>query len=87
MEDSWIMIPAASGGVSFCFAEDQSPILIAALPSLVHLKDAEGREERRDENELYKLLIQQMPIDSNGELVFELEEIEQIHAGVAEMLQ
>jgi len=28
-----------------------------------------------------------MPIDNNGELVFELEEIEQIHAGVAEMLQ
>jgi len=27
-----------------------------------------------------------MPIDNNGELVFELEEIEQIHAGVAEML-
>ena len=81
------MIPAASGGVSFCFSEDQSPLLIAALPKLVQLKDATGREEKRDENELYKLLIQQMPIDSNGELVFELEEIEQIHAGVAAMLQ
>jgi hypothetical protein len=28
-----------------------------------------------------------MPIDSNGELVFELEEVENIHAGVAQMLQ
>ena len=81
------MIPASNGGVCFCFAEDQSPLLIAALPKLVELKDAVGREERRDENELYKLLIQQMPIDDNGELVFDLEEIEQIHAGVAAMLQ
>lgn len=85
--DPWVMIPASNGGVCFCFAEDQSPLLIAALPKLVELKDAVGREERRDENELYKLLIQQMPIDDNGELVFDLEEIEQIHAGVAAMLQ
>lgn len=87
LPDSWIMIPPEHGGVSFCFTEDQTPMLIASLPELVHLKDAVGREEKRDENELYKLLIQQMPIDDNGELVFDLEEIEQIHAGVAAMLQ
>ena len=87
LDDTWVMIPASAGGVAFCFTEDQTPVLIAAIPQLRHLKDAEGREEQRDENELYKLLIQQMPIDNNGELVFELEEIEQIHAGVAEMLQ
>lgn len=87
LPDSWIMIPASQGGVTFCFTEDQTPLLIASIPDLRNLKDAEGREEQRDENELYKLLIQQMPIDQNGELVFELEEIEQIHAGVAEMLQ
>lgn len=87
LTDTWIMIPAGFGGVTFCFTEDQTPLLIASLPELRHLKDAIGREEKRDENELYKLLIQEMPIDNNGELVFELEEIEQIHAGVAEMLQ
>ena len=87
LSDTWIMVPASAGGVTFCFTEDQTPVLISSLLELRHLKDAEGREEQRDENELYKLLIQQMPIDNNGELVFELEEIEQIHAGVAEMLQ
>lgn len=87
LTDTWIMIPAGFGGVTFCFTEDQTPLLIASLPELRHLKDAVVREEKRDENELYKLLIQEMPIDNNGELVFELEEIEQIHAGVAEMLQ
>ena len=87
LTDPWIMVPTNSGGVTFCFTEDQTPLLIASLPELRHLKDAVGREEQRDENELYKLLIQKMPIDNNGELVFELEEIEQIHAGVAEMLK
>lgn len=87
LKDTWIMIPANSGGVSFCFTEDQTPLLIASLPQLRHLKDAVGREEKRDENELYKLLIQKMPLDNNGELVFEMDEIEEIHAGVAEMLK
>ena len=54
---------------------------------LAKLKDAVGREEKRDENELYKLLIQRMPIDNDGNLVFELDEVAQIHAGVANMLQ
>jgi len=69
------MVPASAGGVTFCFSEDQTPLLIAAIPELAKLKDAVGREEKRDENELYKLLIQRMPIDNDGHLVFELDEV------------
>ena len=87
LKDPWVEIPASAGGVSFCFAEDQTPLLIASIPDLYKLKDAIGREERRDENELYKLLIQRLPIDNDGELVFELDESAEIHAGVADMLR
>jgi len=51
------------------------------------MKDAVSREEKRDENELYKLLIHKMPTDSNGHLIFELDEIAEIHAGIANMLK
>ena len=85
--DPWVMVPASAGGVTFCFSEDQTPLFIAAIPELAKLKDAVGREEKRDENELYKLLIQRMPIDNDGHLVFELDEVEQIHTGVANMLR
>jgi hypothetical protein len=51
------MVPASAGGIVFCFAEDTTPLLIAAIPELAKMKDAVGREEKRDENELYKLLI------------------------------
>ena len=87
LDDPWIMVPASAGGVTFCFTEDATPLLIAAIPDLAKLKDAVGREEKRDENELYKLLIQRMPIDSDGHLVFELDEVAQIHAGTAQMLR
>ena len=85
--DPWVMIPGGAGGVCFCFASDQSPLLIASILPLQKMKDAVGREEKRDENELYKLLIQQMPIDKDGELVFQLEETADIHESVAEMLK
>ena len=87
LADPWVMVPASAGGVTFCFSEDQTPLFLAAIPELAKLKDAVGREEKRDENELYKLLIQRMPIDNNGHLVFELDEVAQIHQGVAGMLQ
>ena len=87
ISDPWVMISSAEGGINFCFADDQTPLLISALPDLRKEKNAVGREEKRDENELYKLLIQRMPIDNNGELVFELDEVEKIHAGTAAMLQ
>ena len=87
LTDPWVAVPASAGGVVFCFAEDSTPLLIAALPDLAKTKEAVGREEKRDENELYKLLIQKMPTDSNGNLVFQLDEIAEIHAGVANMLR
>ena len=86
-QDPWVMIPAAAGGISFSFVNDQTPMLIASIPELKKLDDAVGREEKRDDNELYKLLIERMPIDSKGQLVFPLEEVADIHASVATMLQ
>jgi hypothetical protein len=64
--DPWVMLPAASGGISFSFTNDQTPLLIASLPALKKLDDAVKREETRDENELRKLLIQRMPVDGDG---------------------
>lgn len=84
-DNSWIEIPAREGGVCFCFTEDPSPLLLASIPDLQKLEDATEREGKRDENELYKLLIQRMPIEDR-ELVFQLDEVADIHASVADML-
>jgi hypothetical protein len=86
MLDPWVEIPASAGGVCFCFSGDQTPALIASIPDLKQLKDAVKREEKRDNNELYKLLIERMPITSEGELVFQLDEVAEIHSSVADML-
>ena len=84
--DPWVEIPAINGGVCFTHTDDQIPLLLASIPQLKKLEDAVVREEKRDENELYKLLIQKMPTDKDGELVFQLDEVADIHASVADML-
>jgi len=56
-EGEWVAIPPTEGGISFSFVNDPIPALIAALPELKKLDDATKREGKRDENELYKLLI------------------------------
>lgn len=88
-KDAWVIITSLDGGICFNFGNNDNnlPLLLASIPDLKQLKDAVGREEKRDENELYKLLIQQMPIDNNGELVFQLDEVADIHSSVAAMLQ
>lgn len=85
--DPWVLLPSAAGGICFTFSDDQTPLLITSIPELKKMDDAVKREEKRDENELYKLLIERMPIDNKGELVFPLEEVADIHASVAAMLQ
>lgn len=84
-EDPWIKITPDEGGCCF-YAGDGTPLLIASIPSIYQLEAAIDREAKRDENELYKLLIERMPIDSKGELVFQLDEVANIHASVASML-
>ena len=81
----WVEILPEEGGINFTYG-DGTPLLIASIPSLYKMDEAVEREGRRDENELYKLLIQKMPIDNKGELVFELEEVADIHESVAGML-
>ena len=85
--DNWIEIPASSGGISFSFNNYMYPALIASIIDLKKLDDATDREEKRDENELYKILIHRMPINSTtGQFLIPLEEAAVAHEAVASML-
>ena len=85
--DPWVLLSSSSGGLCFKFDDDSTPLLLPGIIGLKKLTDAVAREEKRDNNELFKLLIQKMPIDNKGELVFQLDEVAEIHASVANMLK
>jgi hypothetical protein len=87
MLSSWVFIPFSEGGISFFFPNNLTPALLGSIPELKKLDDATKREEKRENNELYKLLINKMPIDKDGELVFQLDEVADFHASIADMLK
>ena len=80
----WFEVPEHLGVV---FSDiDQIPYLIASLPTSLMYDEAQDDERKRDKQELEKLLIIQMPIGTNGEPVFDLDETVALHQGVADML-
>lgn len=87
MSELWIEIPAVEGGMCFMFNEEGVPPLIAGMDAIADLQGARDREAERDKNELQKLLIQKLPVDkSTGELLFSLEEAQELHQSVCNMV-
>lgn len=86
LADYWIEIPPMLGGCCFTVG-DKTPPFVASIPSIYKMEEAVKREARRDENELYKLLVQTMPIDKDGELVFSMDEIGELHEAVSNMIR
>lgn len=80
----WYEVPESMGIV---FSDTTGlPYLIASLPSCLIYDEAQDDERQRDQQELEKLLILEMPIGENDEPVFDLDETAAIHEGVASML-
>lgn len=89
MSDSslrWFIVPDELGMVFFYI--DQKPMLCSAIPAIIELEEYRGMEQETDKQNLQKILTQKIPLDKEtNEPVFELPEIEQIHAGVVGMLR
>ena len=62
-------------------------MFMAVIPAIIDLDEAKDLDKRKMAQELLKIIIQKMPIDNKGELVFQLDEVADIHASVAEMLK
>lgn len=85
--NTWVEIPARDGGICFSFNNEYLPPLVSSSLAVTDLQNARDREAKRDEKTLQKLLIQKLPIDkTDGELLFSLEEAQELHNGVCNML-
>lgn len=83
--NNWFIVPSHLGA-AFYF-HDFVPFFIAALPSLVRYEESQDREADRDEEDLQKILVNQMPIGKDDEPIFSLEETAVIHSGITGMLK
>jgi hypothetical protein len=73
--------------VKFSFNNGDTPWFINAIPAIIDLDLAQELDRRKQMQKLVKILIQKLPLDKNGDLIFDVDEAADIHNNMVQMLQ
>lgn len=82
----WYTLEPGSA-VKFCFNNGDQPLFINAIPAILDLDAAQDLDRRKQMQKLLKIVIQKLPLDKNGDLIFDIDEARDIHNNAVEMLQ
>ena len=63
------------------------PAFISVIPAIIDLDMAQELDRKKMQQKLLKIIIQKMPLDKNGDLVFDVDEAQQLHNNAVAMLQ
>lgn len=82
---NWVIVPPEIG---FCFSlsEDGRPRFLNVIPSTIQYEEDVELKLKRDKEEIHKIVVQKIPHLSDGTLVFEPDEAEEMHKGSVNML-
>lgn len=84
-ESGWYALDPAST-VKFNFNGNDMPILVNTIPYILDLDEAQDLDRRKQMQQLLKIVIQKLPLDKNGDLVFDIDEAADLHANAVQML-
>lgn len=84
--NKWVFIDTQVS-ICFPFLEDGRPPFISTIPSTIQYDTAVDTDQKRDMDEIKKILIQKVPHLTTGDLLFEPEEAEEMHAAAVGMLK
>lgn len=65
----------------------EMPALINAIPAIIDLSNAQELDRKKTMQDLVKIIIQQLPLDKNGDLIFDMSEAADIHSMAVNMLR
>lgn len=76
-------------GLAFKFNLNGSdvPAFINVIPYILDLDAAQDLDRRKQMQQLLKIIIQKLPLDKNGDLIFDVDEARDIHNNAVAMLQ
>jgi hypothetical protein len=66
---------------------DGRPFFLNVIPSTIKYDEAVSTEQEREKEEIRKILIQKIPHLSDGRLLFEPDEAEEMHRGAVGMVK
>ena len=85
-DSGWYLLQVGSV-IKFNLNGEDFPPFIAVIPAIIDLDAAQDLDRRKMQQQLLKIIIQKMPIDKNGDLVFDVDEAQQLHNNAVNMLQ
>ena len=62
------------------------PILTSVIPAIVDLEEAQELDRKKMAQRLLKIIVQKLPLDKNGDLIFDPDEAQQLHNNAVKML-
>ena len=72
--------------IKFNINDQDYPAFIAVIPAIIDLDAAQELDRKKMAQKLLKIIIQKMPLDKNGDLVFDVDEAQQLHNNAVQML-
>ena len=81
----WYLLDTRSA-IKFNLNGEDFPPFISVIPAIIDLDEAQDLDRRRMAQKLLRIIIQKMPIDKNGDLVFDIDEAQALHNNAVRML-
>ena len=72
--------------IKFNINGEDFPAFISVIPPIIDLDKAQDLDRQKMQQKLLKIIIQKMPVDKNGDLVFDVDEAQQLHNNAVRML-
>lgn len=85
-ESGWFVLDPALT-IKFNLNGSDFPILSNSIPSIIDLDEAQDLDRKKTMQKLLKIIIQKLPVDKNGDLVFDVDEAKDLHNNAVEMLK
>lgn len=82
----WYLLDPACAFKFSVFGSNDLPLFVNAIPEIIDLGVAQGIDRERQLQQLLKILVQKLPLDKNGDLIFDIDEAADIHNNAVEML-
>lgn len=63
------------------------PAFVGTIPSIIDLDQAQELDRQKTMQQLLKIIVQKLPLDKNGDLIFDIDEAKDIHNNAVNMLR
>ena len=82
----WYLLEVGNA-IKFNFNGSDIPMFVNAIPALLDLDAAQDLDRRKQMQKLLKIIVQKLPLDKNGDLIFYVIEAADIHNNAVQMLK